>query len=106
MPYLYCAADGKGHENRVIAQQDYYRQAGESVLVVHGTLKSGPWKCDKCNARLKRGDAATLLSAIPRSIAEGMDSYVFAYERRYFDMKRAGVKVYGAKCPGASGASC
>jgi hypothetical protein len=100
MPYLYCAVDGKGHENRIIAQQDYYRQQGESVLIVRGLLKGGPWKCDKCNARLKRGDAATLVSAIPRFIAEGMDSYDFAYEKRYFDMKRAEVKVYGARWPG------
>src|SRR5947209_4133545 len=103
MPYLYCAVDGKDHENLAIAQQDYYRQAGESVLIVHGTLKSGPWKCDKCNTRLKRGDAATLMTAIPRHIAEGMDSYDFAYEQRYFDMKRAEVKVYGAKWRGAAG---
>jgi hypothetical protein len=37
--------------------------------------------------------------AIPRYIAEGVDSYEFAYERRYFDLQRADVKVYGAAWP-------
>ncbi len=53
MPYLYCAAHGRGHENRVIGQQEEYRQQGESVLIVHGTLKSGPHRCDKCNVPLE-----------------------------------------------------
>jgi hypothetical protein len=99
MPYLYCAVHGRGHENRVIARQEDYRQAGESVLLAHGPLKTGPHRCDKCNATLDQGDLATLLSAIPRYVAEGMDSYDFAYEKRYFDIKRASVVVYGAPWP-------
>jgi hypothetical protein len=99
MPYLYCAVHGRGHENRIIAQQDQYRQAGESVLLVHGPLKTGPHRCDRCNATLRKGDPATLLSAIPRHIALGTDDYAFAYEKRYFELKRVSVAVYGAPWP-------
>ncbi len=97
MPYLYCAADGDAHEKTVIARQDDYRQTAESVLIVRGKLKSGPWKCDRCNARLKRGDAAMLMTALPASFSRHAGGYDFAYERGYFDMKRAEVKVYGAR---------
>ena len=100
MPYLYCAACGPGHEGRVSGQEQFYRDEGESVLIVKGTLTGGPHRCDTCNARLKRGDAATLLSAFPRHAVEGMDSYDFACERRYFDRKRAEAKVYGTAWPG------
>jgi hypothetical protein len=27
MPYLYCTVHGRGHENRVITEQDDYRRA-------------------------------------------------------------------------------
>lgn len=100
MPYLYCAFRGRGHETRIIEQQESYRAEGESVLIVKGKLKSGPHHCDKCNARLNCGDDAALLSAFPRHIVEGTDAYDFAYERRYFDMGKAEAKLYGADWPG------
>jgi hypothetical protein len=99
MPYLYCAADGPGYEQGAAARQDDYREAGEGVLIVHGPLASGPHRCDRCNAALGKGDHATLLSAIPRHVVEGTRSYDFAYEKRYFDMKRARVALYGAPWP-------
>jgi hypothetical protein len=49
MPYLYRAFHGRWHENHVIVRQEEYRQAGESVLIVHGPLIIGPHRCDKCN---------------------------------------------------------
>jgi hypothetical protein len=105
MPYLYCVAHGRGHENRAIGQQEEYRQQGESVLIVHGALKSGPWQCDTCSVPLKRGEAAMLLTAFPRHVTGGMDGYGFASEKRYFDMKRAQAVVYGVQWPDVAWAS-
>ena len=105
MPYLYCAACGHGHENRVSGQERLYRDEGESVLIVKGTLTGGPHRCDMCNAPLKKGDAAALLSAFPRHIVESQDGYDFACERRYFDMKRAEAKLYGTPWPGVASAA-
>jgi hypothetical protein len=102
MPYLYCAAHGREHENRVIGQQEDYRQEGESVLIVHGTLTGGAQRCDKCNATLRRGDAATTLSAFSRHVVDGMGDYDFASERRYFDMAKASAAVYGTPWPDAA----
>jgi hypothetical protein len=99
MPYLYCAVDGRRHEDRAIEQQEEYRQQGESVLIVHGALKTGPWHCDTCSVPLTRGDTALLMTAFPRHFTEGMDGYDFAPEKRYFDMKRAQVAVYGVQWP-------
>jgi hypothetical protein len=89
MSYLYCAADGRIHENRVISQEELYREEGESVLIVKGILKRGPWRCDKCNLPLRKGDPACLLSAFPRYDTQSMHYYDFAGERRYFAMKGA-----------------
>ena len=87
-------------ENRIIAEQEAYREAGESVLVISGTLTSGPKQCDKCNATLRKGDQATLLSAFPREVTESMHGYEFAAERRYFAMRgEEAVTVYGARWP-------
>jgi hypothetical protein len=105
MTYLYCAVHGRGHENRTIDQQERYREAGECVLIVKGRLISGPHRCDKCNTSLKRGDDATLLSAFPRHIVEGMVVYDFAQERRYFDMRKAEARWYGTAWPGVASAS-
>jgi hypothetical protein len=100
MPYLYCAADGRIHENRAIGQQELYREEGESVLIVRGILKSGPWRCDKCNAQLRKGDPACLLSAFSRYDTQSMHYYDFAYERRYFAMKGADtLALIGAAWP-------
>ena len=65
MPYLYCAAHGRAFEDRVIADQEEYRAAGESMLVVSGRLTTGPRRCDKCNAPLHKGDPAMLLFRLP-----------------------------------------
>jgi hypothetical protein len=99
MPYLFCAAHGREHENRTIEQQEEYRQQGESVLIVHGTLKTGPWHCDTCNVTLTRGDTALLMAAFPRHFTAGMDGYGFSAEKRYFDMKHAEFAVYGVQWP-------
>ena len=48
---------------------------------------------------LKPGDAAMLMTAFPRHFTEGMDGYDFAPEKRYFDMQRAQVAVYGVRWP-------
>jgi hypothetical protein len=99
MPWLYCTAHGREHENRAITRQDDYREEGESVLIVHGKLVTGGHHCDRCNGPLKRGDDAVLVSAFPRFVTEAMGYYDLAYERRYFDMWRASLAVYGAPWP-------
>lgn len=105
MPYLYCAAHGRGHENRSIAEQDAYRQAGESVLVVSGKLTSGPWRCDICNATLIKGDQATLLSTFAAQVTASIQHYEFTAERRYFAMcGEEAIAVYGAPWPGGGAA--
>jgi hypothetical protein len=96
MPTLYCTVHGRGHENRVIVNQDQYRQAGESVLIVHGKLRTGSYRCDKCNTELKRGDTAMLMSIFTRFDAESMYEYGFAYEQRYFDLDHVLLTLYGA----------
>ena len=85
--------------------QENYRWFGETVLIVRGRLISGGWQCDKCNAPLNRGHKAWLMTAFPRSMTAGMGDYDFAHEKRYFNMKRAEVAVYGAEWPGVAGAS-
>jgi hypothetical protein len=105
MPYLFCAEHGKQHQSRCQAEQENYRCFGETVLIVHGTLFSGPWQCDRCNEPLWRGQEAWLITAFPRSVTAGTGDYDFAYEKQYFNMKRAQVAVYGAEWPGAAGAS-
>jgi hypothetical protein len=103
MPYLYCPVHGRGHENRLIAEQNSYREAGESVLVVSGTLTGGPWRCDKCSTTLRKGDQATLLSSFPSGVTEALYDYDFAQERRYFAMRgKDAVAVYGAPWPGGN----
>lgn len=100
MPRLYCSVHGRGLENFAIARQADYREGGESVLIVHGTLRSDGRHCDKCNATLRRGDAAMLLTAFPRDITETMHEYDFTSEERYFDVTKADMKRYGANWPG------
>jgi hypothetical protein len=100
MPHLYCVTHGKEHQDRVIGQWSIYRDEGESVLIVAGRLTSGPWACDRCNATLRPGRTAYLLTAFPRCITEGMISYDFAYERLYFAMEgEERLAVYGAAWP-------
>jgi hypothetical protein len=99
MPYLFCEEHGREYEARVVERQEDYRREGESILVVRGRLRSGPWLCDKCNASVSRGSRATLAIVYPRHITEGVHEYDFGYERRYFDMEKADVAVYGAATP-------
>ena len=96
---------GKEHESRCQEDQENYRWFGETVLIVRGRLISGGWQCDKCNAPFNRGHKAWLMTAFPRSMTAGMGDYDFAHEKRYFNMKRAEVAVYGAEWPGVAGAS-
>jgi len=99
MPRLYCDEHGKEHESRCQEEQENYRWFGETILIVRGRLKSGPWTCDRCNAPLKQNHKAWLVTAFPRSMSS-MRDYDFAQEREYFNMKRAEVKVYGAASSG------
>ncbi len=39
MPRLYCKRHGTEHEARVIGQEAVYRQDGEIILIVKGTLR-------------------------------------------------------------------
>ena len=105
MPRLYCEEHGREHEARCESEHEKYLMLGETALIVHGTLFSGPWQCDRCNEPLRRGQKAWLMTAFPRSVTAGMGDYDFAYEKRYFNMKRAEVAVYGAEWPVAAGAS-
>jgi hypothetical protein len=105
MAWLYCSVHGRGQENFTIARQEDYRQEGESVLIVHGTLTGGGWHCDRCNARLRRGDPAMLMTAFPRDLTEAMDGYDFASEGRYFDLKKVTAVRYGAAWPGGEPAA-
>jgi len=89
---LYCAADGADHDSLAAERRDECRLAGEAVLIAHGKLKAGPFRCDSCNLLLERGDDATLLAAYPPLAvpASGID---FAREGgRYFDMNRAAIR--------------
>ena len=100
MARLYCEEHGREHEARVIGNQHIYREAGESVLIVHGKLKSGPWHCDQCYGKLRRGHAAYLATAFPPHMTAGFDEYDFRYERRYFRLEgEETLTVYGKVWP-------
>jgi hypothetical protein len=100
MPYLFCRKHGLEHEASCRENQDNYRQLGETVLVVSGTLISGPWRCDRCNATLRKGRTAYLATAYPRHNARDLADYDFGYERRYFAMTaRDTATAYGAQWP-------
>ena len=100
MPHLYCEPHGQEDEASTIERQDYYRQRGESVLIVTGRLTSGPWLCDRCNETIDRGSVVYLVSGLPRWITEGEPRYDFAHERRYFGGRPDRIAVYGAEWPG------
>jgi hypothetical protein len=102
MPTLYCDSHGRDHEDTTVKNQELYRQEGESVLIVRGTLISGPFHCDRCNAVLKKGQPATLLMAYPGWMTESMTDYEFLYESRYFAIEKAEVAVYGTDWPGVA----
>jgi hypothetical protein len=100
MPYLYCEAHGRSREEEIAYCQEEYRQAVESLLVVSGRLISGPWRCDQCNAELRKGMAATLVSCFPGHWHDTLFDYDFGNERQYFAMSKADTaRVYGAPWP-------
>jgi hypothetical protein len=100
MPYLYCARHGSEREADIAARRTVYRQEGETVLVVAGTLTSGPWMCDRCGDELDKGDQAWLVSSFSRSMHERLCDYDFGYELEYFAMtKRDQATSYGAAWP-------
>jgi hypothetical protein len=100
MPRLYCEQHGREREARIIEQQENYRQVDETVLVASGTLVSGPWLCDSCNADLSKGDIAVLVSAFPNHCRDELYNYDFGYERGYFAMGKSDTAtVYGAEWP-------
>jgi hypothetical protein len=100
MPYLYCEKHGREHEAGIIEQQDVYRQADETVLVISGTLIYGAFHCDQCNATLLDDDTATLVAAFPSHCRDDLHDYDFGYERQYFAMKESDTATaYGAEWP-------
>jgi hypothetical protein len=100
MPYLYCEQHGQQHLERTDGHQDELRQEGESVLAVTGTLISGIWLCDRCNAELDKGQRATLVSAFPSHCRRDLYDYDFGYELEYFAMTKSDTAtVYGADWP-------
>jgi hypothetical protein len=100
MPRLYCQQHGQEQEAAALASQDAYRQEGESVLVVSGTLIGGLWQCDRCNATLRKGDRATLVSAFPSHSRPDLYGYDLGYELEYFAMTKSDTATaYGAPWP-------
>jgi hypothetical protein len=100
MPRLYCKNHGREREAGVVEQRDVYRRAGETLLVVTGTLISGPWYCDRCNLRLQPGNLAVLVSAFPSHYCDELCNYDFGYERQYFAMIGGDkAAAYGAGSP-------
>jgi hypothetical protein len=103
MPCLYCEQHGREREAEIIERQEQYRQTDETVLVVSGTLASGQWLCDSCDARLSKGDRATLVSAFPGYCHDDLRDYDFGYEQQYFAMKESDTATaYGAEWPDGS----
>jgi hypothetical protein len=100
MPYLYCQKHGREREAGIIERQDDYREADETVLVASGTLVSGPWLCDRCNAQLRPGHTAVLVSAFPSLWRSDLYDYDFGYERQYFAMNESDTATaYGVEWP-------
>ncbi|WP_422932238.1 hypothetical protein [Singulisphaera sp. PoT] len=100
MPYLLCRTHGPQHEAGSASGGEEYRQAGETVLIVEGTLISGPWQCDSCNAPLEAGSRAWLVTAFPAHFRDDLFGYAFEYERQYFGMTKGDRAVsYGAPWP-------
>jgi hypothetical protein len=100
MAWLLCATHGRECESGVKSRQENIRREGESVLIVKGKLISGPWRCDDCNAVLKKGATAYLYAPYPRYITEAMDEYDFAMERDYFALGQGdALTLYGTPWP-------
>jgi hypothetical protein len=89
---------GREREAGIIERQEVYWQEGETVLVASGTLTTGPWLCDKCNAQIRPGTTAVLVRAFPRLWRSDLYDYAFGYERQYFAMNEGDtVAAYGAE---------
>jgi hypothetical protein len=100
MSYLLCEKHGREREAEIIAQQEMYRQEGESLLAATGRLVSGPWQCDRCGAQLRKGGQAMLFSAFPGHFHDQLCDYDFGYERQYFAMiGNDTATAYGAEWP-------
>jgi hypothetical protein len=95
LPRLYCEEHGLEDEARSREDQENYRRLGETVLVVTGPLKRSGGRCDRCNARLKKGTCAYLISAFPSGSSEYFGAYDYAYEGHFLALASAKVKVYG-----------
>ncbi|MFO0890929.1 MAG: hypothetical protein U0790_17520 [Isosphaeraceae bacterium] len=101
MSSLYCKIHGRQKEAEAISDNDSMCKAGESVLIVHGRLISGPWLCDRCNAELNEGTEAYFEAIYPSTVTEGIFAYDFSYEREYFALDdEDDMAVYGAPWPG------
>ncbi len=100
MPRLYCEEHGREQEARSESEHESYRMLGETVLIVTGPLKTSSWRCDRCNARLRKSTRAYLVTAFPHQFAEELDRYDYAHEGEYFLLARTEVKVYGAEPSG------
>lgn len=100
MPYLFCQAHGQEHAASCREREEEYRQLGETVVTVSGALTGGPWRCDRCNVRLRKGDRAFVVTAYPSHYASELTGYDYGYERRYFRLNQAEARVYGARPPG------
>jgi hypothetical protein len=100
MPNLYCETHGREREADIVERQAVYRQADETVLVASGTLVSGPWLCESCNAQLRAGTTAILVSVFPSHCRDDLYDYDFGYERQYFAMSGSDTAAaYGARWP-------
>ena len=100
MPYLFCLVHGPAREAGTIVMQDELRAEGECVLVIEGSLCTGPWRCDSCNAQLAIGDRAWLKAAFPRHVYDDLVEYDFSYERDYFALTPGDrVASYGMEWP-------
>ena len=103
MAKLYCEKHGRRYEAAIVEGQAAIREDGESVLVVKGKLISGPWRCDHCNAVLRKGKTAYLGEAFPASMTGRMDAYGFEMEREYFALRGDDrLRLYGTPWPGGT----
>ena len=96
MPYLFCAEHGREEEAECEAEQENYLLLGEAVLVVTGSLISGPWRCDRCDGPLKKGEPAFVVTGFSHHFASDLAGYDYSYERRYFSMREVRAAAYGA----------
>ena len=100
MPRLYCEEHGREQEARTIAAPGRIPAGDESVLVASGTLISGPWLCDRCNANARVWRYRLSGFAFPSHCRDDLYDYDFGYERQYFAMTGSDkATAYGADWP-------